>query len=144
MKKLDLIKAGAEILVSTGVGSIVGNAIKITTSPDSNRFTRIAIGFGGFVLSSMISAAATAHVNGVIDDIHDKVIDILRSEEDDKDVQPEDPTTEDEMETSEGELLHLGKISELKLTPNLDAQRAEKLETWANDESKKSSEEGAE
>lgn len=85
MKKLDLLKAGAEILVSTGVGSIVGNAIKMTTNPEANKFTRISIAIGGFVLSSMISDLATKHVNGIIDDVAEKVAEILRPEEE-KDV----------------------------------------------------------
>ena len=123
MKKLDLIKAGAEILVSAGMGSIVGNAIRQTTSPEANRFTRIAIGFGGFVLTSMVSELATRHVNGIIDDVSQKVIEILRSDDEkDADVEPENPDLEPDYVNSLDDLPEGVQInqSELdgKLLPN--------------------------
>jgi hypothetical protein len=79
MNKLDFLKGGVELLTSIGVGSIVGNAIKMTTDPNAGRLKKIAIGFGGFVLSSMTSELATKYTNEKIDDIAEKIQTIIKS-----------------------------------------------------------------
>lgn len=67
MNKLDIIKGGAEFMVSVGIASIVGNAIKLTTDPEAGRLKKISIGVGGFVLTSMVSSMAIDYSNSRID-----------------------------------------------------------------------------
>lgn len=68
MSKLDILKGGIELLVSIGVGAIVGNAIKITADNDATKFKKVAIGVGAFVLSSMVTDAAVKYTNTRIDE----------------------------------------------------------------------------
>lgn len=81
MNKLEILKGGAELVVSIGVSSIVGNAIKMTTDPTAGRFKKIAIGIGGFVLSNMIGEMATEHTNKKIDTMADRIEKIVHPEE---------------------------------------------------------------
>lgn len=83
MNKLEILKGGVEILVSIGVGSIVGNAIKLTTDPEAGKIKKMAIGFGGFVLSQMVSDKAGEYATQKIDSAAEKVSKIinLQSEE---------------------------------------------------------------
>lgn len=73
MKKLELLKAGAEIIVSVGVGAIVGNAVIFTTPLKTKAFQGLAIKAGSFVLSSMASDKATEYVGTKIDAAADAV-----------------------------------------------------------------------
>jgi hypothetical protein len=61
------IKAISDIVVSAGVASVVGNAIKASTPDDLKRFKKISITVGGFVLSGMVSGMATKYTNEQID-----------------------------------------------------------------------------
>lgn len=67
MNKVEIVKAISEVVVSFGVGSLVGNAIKLTTDPEAGKFKKFAIGIGGFVLSNMISDAASKYTGDRID-----------------------------------------------------------------------------
>lgn len=80
MNKLEILKGGAELLVSIGVGSIVGNAIKLTTDPKAGRIKKIAITIGGFALSQMVSDMTCAYTTKHIDDIAGRVSSIIHPE----------------------------------------------------------------
>lgn len=67
MNKVEIVKAISEVVVSFGVGSLVGNAIKLTTDPEAGKFKKFAIGIGGFVLSNMISDSASKYTGDRID-----------------------------------------------------------------------------
>ena len=68
MKKIEMIKAVGEAVVSLGVGAIVANLVKITTPASAKLITKICIGVGGLVLSSMASDAATDYVEDKFND----------------------------------------------------------------------------
>jgi hypothetical protein len=80
MNPLNLTKTVTEILVSVGVGSIVGNAIKQTTPANAHIVKRISIGIGGFVLSSMISAKASKYATDQIDETVEKIKSFKKTE----------------------------------------------------------------
>ena len=69
MSKLDIVKGASEILVSIGVGSLVGNAIKMTADPNAGRIKKIATGFGGYILASMVSDRASDYASERIDNL---------------------------------------------------------------------------
>lgn len=53
-------------VVSTGVGAVVGNAIKASTPATANLFQKVSIGIGGFVLSGMVAEKASTHVEKTV------------------------------------------------------------------------------
>jgi hypothetical protein len=103
MDKLNILKAVTEIGVSIGVGSIVGNAIKLTADPNNKKYKKIAIGFGGFVLSSMVSDMASKYATETIDSYAARVNAVLHPETVTGDAQSEEEPWK--IETEDGELL---------------------------------------
>jgi hypothetical protein len=72
MKKLEVIKAIAEIVVSVGVGAIVGNAVNSTTPGDIGKIRKACVVVGSFVLSSMVTDKAVKYTGKAIDDFATK------------------------------------------------------------------------
>lgn len=64
---LKLLKTTTDLAVSIGAGAIVGNTIKQSTPADAKKYTRVAIGIGGFVLSSAVGSWAAQYANDQID-----------------------------------------------------------------------------
>jgi hypothetical protein len=50
-----------DLVVSAGVGSVVGNAIKASIPLEAKIIQRISIGIGGFVLSGMVGDFASKY-----------------------------------------------------------------------------------
>lgn len=69
MTKLEMVKAGTQIVVSTGVGIVVGNVVKASSPPGRNVLKNICVGAAGLVLSDMVSDKACSHVETKIDDV---------------------------------------------------------------------------
>lgn len=81
MKKVDMIKAAGSIIISVGVGAIVGNVIKCTTPPSVGTIKRVCIGVGGFVLSSMIGDKTTEYAEKKVDDAVNSIKNMVKEEE---------------------------------------------------------------
>jgi len=92
MNPLNLIKTVTEIVVSVGVGAVVGNTIKLTTPAGTHVLKRVAIGVGGFVLSSMISDKASTYATTTIDETVEKIKKLIK---------PETPEVESELTVDE-------------------------------------------
>lgn len=72
MKKMDIVKSGTKLIVSTGVGAIVGNAIACTTPIGQLGLAMgLSVKVGSFVLSSMVSDKAVEYVEKQIDEVRD-------------------------------------------------------------------------
>lgn len=69
MDKTEMAKKIAELIVSIGVGAVVGNAIKIGTPSDIKLIGKIGIGIGGFVLSNMTGDFAASYIRKQIDEV---------------------------------------------------------------------------
>lgn len=69
MTKLEMVKAGAQIVVSIGVGIVVGNVVKVSSPAGRNVLKNICVGAAGLVLSDMVSDKACNHVETKIDDV---------------------------------------------------------------------------
>ena len=80
MNPISVIKFVADVVVATGVGAVVGNVIKTTTPEGLNLYKKIAVGAGGFVLSSMITKHARKHTEETIDTVHETVDKIVHRE----------------------------------------------------------------
>lgn len=61
------LKLAADLVVSAGVGTIVGNAIKATTPAHVTKGNKIMISIGGVVLSSMVGGKASEYAIEQID-----------------------------------------------------------------------------
>lgn len=71
MKKEEIIstvKSGVGLVVSFGVGTVVGNLIKSTTPVDTGKLVKACIKVGGFVLSSAFGELASNYTDKQIDE----------------------------------------------------------------------------
>jgi len=73
MMNTDIIKTATGMLVSTGVGMIVKNAVKATTPEDLKRSKKILIAVGGFALAGMASSASVDYLEGQIDKVNEGI-----------------------------------------------------------------------
>lgn len=64
---LSLVKNVTCLIVSAGVGAVVGNAIKASTPEELKILQKISIGVGGFVLSGMVGNFASKYTDEQID-----------------------------------------------------------------------------
>lgn len=75
MDKLNFVKTGLSLVVSVGVGNIVGNAIKHTTPSDLKLLTRLCVGVGTIVLTAVASDIASNYTEMKFD----KTVDTFES-----------------------------------------------------------------
>ena len=69
MDKKEIIKTVGGIVVSVGVGGIVGNIVKATTPASVGLIKKVCIGVGTVVLSNMATDKAVEYSTGKMDDI---------------------------------------------------------------------------
>jgi len=79
MNKLELLKSAAELIVSIGVSSVVGNAIKASLPENTKVVRKVAVGIGGFVLSSMVGDMASKYATESIDEMAVKLTSVVKS-----------------------------------------------------------------
>lgn len=69
MTKKEVIKAGAKLIVSFGVGSIVTNAVTFTTPVAAmGTLRRVVIGIGSFAMSAFASEKIADYTDEKIDE----------------------------------------------------------------------------
>ena len=73
MNPLTITKFVANLAISFGIGNVVGNVIKQHSPTNVNLVRKIAIGIGGFFLSSMITNKVVKYAEEEIDDAVDKI-----------------------------------------------------------------------
>lgn len=57
------------IVVTIGVASIVGNAVKFTTPSSIGKLTKACVGIGSFMLGGLAADATVKYTNRQIDDV---------------------------------------------------------------------------
>ena len=67
MNKIEMVKGATLLVVTIGVGKIVGNIIVATTPPQVKLLTRVCITVGSFALGSMAGEAAADYAGRQID-----------------------------------------------------------------------------
>lgn len=67
INKLSLLKGIAELVVTAGVGAVVGNLVKATTPYDIGRVQKIMVGIGGYSMGAVLGDLSAKHINGEID-----------------------------------------------------------------------------
>lgn len=69
MDKKEIIKTVGGIVVSVGVGGIVGNIVKATTPASVGLIKKVCIGVGTVVLSNMATDKAVEYSTNKLDNI---------------------------------------------------------------------------
>lgn len=67
MDKRELVKIGANIVVSTGVGMICGYAINAFVPNDIGRLKRTFVQIGGLALTGVVTTAAMTWTDSLVD-----------------------------------------------------------------------------
>lgn len=75
---IQLLKAGAQLIVSIGTGSIVGNIINATTPVSIGLIKKACVSISGLVIGSMIADKASDYVGQQIDDTVDSIFGIIK------------------------------------------------------------------
>lgn len=65
----DLLKAVATLIVSTGVGAVVTNAVKATTPADLKTFNKIVVMIGTVAVSHAVSDVAAKYTVTQMDEV---------------------------------------------------------------------------
>lgn len=68
MNTLGIVKTVTSIVVSTGIGNIVGNLIKHTTPDNIKLPIKVITGIGGFALAGWVSVKTAEMVNSELDE----------------------------------------------------------------------------
>lgn len=66
MNILPIVKGATGLVASLGAGAVVGNAIKATTPSDMKKITKVLVGVGGIVISSIAGDMAAKYIEDQI------------------------------------------------------------------------------
>lgn len=66
-KALNVVKITGAIVISIGVGAVVGNLIKVTTPDSTKRIGKVCIAVGSFFIAGMAASAASTKFENTID-----------------------------------------------------------------------------
>ena len=85
MTKKEVIKAGAKLVVSFGVGTIVTNAVAFTTPVVAmGVLKRVAIGIGSFMLSAFTSEKIADYADEKIDEVFESIEVTIKEDEENR------------------------------------------------------------
>ena len=93
MNKLEAVKTVAGLVVSLGVGAVVGNVIKATTPEDLKTYSKVLVGVGSFALAGYFSMQAAKQTEESIQGLADEASKLINGEIR-IEVVPETPTEE--------------------------------------------------
>ena len=66
MNKLNALRGLAEIMVTIGVNSMVGNALKLVVDPNAGKLKKACVFVGGIAISGLVSDAAVKYTDNWI------------------------------------------------------------------------------
>jgi cytochrome bd-type quinol oxidase subunit 2 len=92
MKKMEMLKAGASLIVTVGVGAIVGNIVKGTTPAETKQIMKICIGIGSFVMTCVAGDMAAKYTEDKIDETVKAVTDVFKGEDTNEEAVKEEET----------------------------------------------------
>jgi|WetSurMetagenome_2_1015567.scaffolds.fasta_scaffold488962_1 hypothetical protein len=61
MDKVEILKLVAQFIISSAVGTVIGNAIKMTTPIQITTINKVAVGVGAFVISNVVGDIVADH-----------------------------------------------------------------------------------
>lgn len=70
---LDLLKAGTSFVIGSGVGTIIGHAVRATTPEVITKFQKFSITVGTMAISAYAANGTANYTNEVIDEIAEAV-----------------------------------------------------------------------
>lgn len=68
INKLAIIKGVSHVVVSVGVGAVLGNAIQATSPINASTLNTVLTAVGKFALGGILADASTKYVNTIIED----------------------------------------------------------------------------
>jgi hypothetical protein len=68
MNKLAIVKGVSHVVVSVGVGAVLGNAIQATSPINASTLNTVLTAVGKFALGGILADASTKYVNTIIED----------------------------------------------------------------------------
>lgn len=80
MTKIEIVKTVGKFVISVGVGTIISDAIKATTSSKNVGLKKLCVFVGGIVLGGMISESAITYAEKQVDE----VVKGIKTKEEDK------------------------------------------------------------
>jgi hypothetical protein len=69
MNKVEMVKGSIGLVVSIGVGAIIGNIVKSTSDNNANIFTKVCVMAGGTVLSAIVGKIAVNYTETQVNEI---------------------------------------------------------------------------
>lgn len=87
---LKTVKQVVTVVVSAGVGAIVGNAVRHTSPADMGLFKKACVGVGSLVLGSMLSDKASEYTDAKIDETVEEVQNMFAQTEEATDIVEEE------------------------------------------------------
>lgn len=103
MNTLNAVKMVAGLVVSTGIGNIVGNLVKHTTPEDVKLPIKVVTNIGGFALAGFLAMKTAAYTESTIQEVVDTtkklvngkiVIDVIEEEPETPEEKPAEPKPE--------------------------------------------------
>ena len=82
MKKIKVLKTVSSVITSFGIGTIIGNGVKmVNEGANINPFMKVCVTIGTFAISGMVSDKATEYIDGQIDALVDSFKKIEKEDE---------------------------------------------------------------
>ena len=78
MIALSIAKSATELVVSMGVGTIIGNAVRATSPANMNLLNRVFVGAGSYALGSIAGSMASKHTVDQIEQTIEQTIEQLK------------------------------------------------------------------
>ena len=92
MKYLEPLKTGASLVVSIGVGAIVGNVVMSTIPVDVHRVTKVCIVAGKWALTGIAASMAGKYTEDKIDEAAKVAKDIIYGKDQEEDTEEKEET----------------------------------------------------
>ena len=78
MKKLEMLKGGIELLVTVGVGTLVGGALVLVKPAKLGVIKKVAVSAAGLAITSMATDGVTEYVEKKFDDVVNTVKEVMK------------------------------------------------------------------
>lgn len=77
MKKLEMVKGGVELLVTVGVGTLVGGALMLVKPAKLGVAKKMAVGVAGLVITSMATDSVTDYFEKKFDEVATSIKEVI-------------------------------------------------------------------
>lgn len=79
---IPFVKLGLDLIASSGITTIVTNAVKMVTPDNMSKWQKFSTGFAAIIMGSMVASKAGEYIDEKVDDVVDIVNGIRGYDED--------------------------------------------------------------